>query len=94
LRRHGAPMPSRSRALSAEDFHTYDWVIGMDQSNMRNMKQMCPPGASAVIGLMLEVTNGAEVPDPYYGGPGGFDRVFDMLNEAVPLWTQRMIDQS
>ena len=91
LARHGAPQPSRSRALTPEDFNSYDWIIGMDKANLRNMERLCPPGARARLGLMLEVTSGAEVPDPYYGGAGGFDRVFDMIYEAVPLWTKRML---
>lgn len=93
LHRHGAPNPSRSQVLTKDDFHSYDWIIGMDRSNLRNMKRLCPSNARATMGLMLEVTSGAEVPDPYYGGPGGFDRVFDMLNEAVPLWIDRMLAQ-
>lgn len=91
LQRHGAPNPSRSRVLTTDDFKAYDWIIGMDRSNLRNMKRLCPPNARATMGLMLELTNGAEVPDPYYGGPGGFDRVFEMLNESVPLWIERML---
>lgn len=74
----------RARQLNERDFIEFDYVLGMDQDNLRAMHDLKPANSQAHIGLFLEFagTPGAEVPDPYYGGEEGFENVLDMIEAA------------
>ncbi|MEM7562760.1 MAG: low molecular weight protein-tyrosine-phosphatase [Pseudomonadota bacterium] len=74
----------RARRFESADFSEFDYVIGMDQNNMSQMRSIQPEGASARFHLMLEFSqkySQTEVPDPYFG-EDGFDLVFDMISDA------------
>ena len=74
----------RARQLSEQDFAEFDYVLGMDQDNLRAMRELKPANSKAHIGLFLDFagTPGAEVPDPYYGGEEGFEDVLNMVEAA------------
>lgn len=74
----------RARQLSEQDFHDFDYVLGMDQDNLRAMRDLKPANSQAHVGLLLDFsgTPGAEVPDPYYGGDEGFESVLNMIEAA------------
>ena len=75
----------RSRKVRDRDFQDFDYIIGMDNSNFADLSSMAPRDAQEKISLFLEFAPGIgkrEVPDPYYGGPGGFDEVLDMIEVA------------
>jgi protein-tyrosine phosphatase len=75
----------RARAVELEDFNRFDYILAMDHDNLALLERMCPHGATAKISLMLsyaETVERAEVPDPYFGGPDGFEHVLDMLENA------------
>lgn len=74
----------RARQLSEQDFHDFDYVLGMDQDNLRAMRDLKPANSQAHVGLLLDFagTPGAEVPDPYYGGDEGFENVLNMIEAA------------
>jgi protein-tyrosine phosphatase len=75
----------RARRAKAEDFEQFDYVIAMDRANFSDLREICPPGYEERLHLFLDFApNRAEdeVPDPYYGGAAGFDRVFDLVEEA------------
>ena len=65
----------------------------MDRSNFGNLQRVCPPVHRPKLRMALEHTSGAEVPDPYYGGPGGFRDVYDMLDEAMDAWLAEWLDR-
>lgn len=76
----------RARRVTAEDIVGNDYVLAMDQENYQHLSTLCPPGLESKIALFLDFapgSRGREVPDPYYGGPSGFERVFDMVEEAA-----------
>ncbi len=79
--RHGVSLPSRSRQVQDEDFTRFDVIIAMDRENLRDLEARCPPARRQVLRLMrsLDPEGGEDVPDPYYGGPGGFDDMYAML---------------
>ena len=84
-RERGVDLPSRSRQFSAEDFEHFDYVLAMDRDNYHGLEKICPPGSEHKLQLFLSYAPNLEtdeVPDPYYGGPTGFDRVLDMIEEA------------
>lgn len=75
----------RGRRASAEDIREFDYVLAMDRENFENLQAICPPEYSGRVQLFMEFAAGRaerEVPDPYFGGSGGFDRVLDMIEDA------------
>ncbi|OGI48831.1 MAG: phosphotyrosine protein phosphatase [Candidatus Muproteobacteria bacterium RIFCSPHIGHO2_02_FULL_65_16] len=76
----------RGRQARAEDIRRFDYVLVMDRENYAHLRAICPPGLEDRIRLFLEYAPARpedEVPDPYFGGMGGFDRVLDMLEAAA-----------
>ena len=69
----------RARHLSQRDFEEFDLVLAMDRGHLRILQRLCPPAHAAKVRLFLA---DAEVPDPYYGGPDGFEQVLDLVEAA------------
>ena len=75
----------RARVLNPKDFDTHDYILVMDKQNYKETLQLCPPGKEKKVRYFLEFApemNTEEVPDPYYGGVEGFDKVLDLLDAA------------
>lgn len=76
----------RARQFQKADFDTFDRIYVMDKANLTDVLELAPDaqGASKVSLLLNASFPGEdyEVPDPYYGGNGGFIRVFDMIDQA------------
>ena len=75
----------RGRQVSRADFHGFDYVLAMDAVNLKTLKRLCPPEQGHKLRLFMEFDADAlvrEVPDPYYGGLDGFERVLDMVEQA------------
>lgn len=72
------------RRVSEDDFAHYDYILAMDASNLKNLKEMSDPEFHHKIRLFLEFAESdeQEVPDPYYGGQRGFELVLDLIEEA------------
>lgn len=79
-------LTSISRQIRSSDFEDFDYVIGMDDENMFNMKSFLPnPELGNKMSKMTdycENDNPGYVPDPYYGGAAGFEKVLDLLEDA------------
>ena len=76
----------RGRQVGEDDFRRFDYVLAMDTANLAILKRIVPPGCGNQLGLFLEYArhhNEREVPDPYYGGEDGFERVLDMVEDAA-----------
>ncbi|MCG8905679.1 low molecular weight protein-tyrosine-phosphatase [Pseudomonas sp. DP-17] len=74
----------RARQVSLADFSRYDLILAMDNANLRDLKHLRGSGGKAELDLFLrryelEID---EVPDPYYGGEDGFERVLDLVERA------------
>jgi protein-tyrosine phosphatase len=76
----------RARQVADDDFERFDLIIAMDRLNHVTLLDRSPPQYHARIRTMLEFAAGAghDVPDPYYGGPAGFDTVLDLVEAAAP----------
>ncbi|WP_233144625.1 low molecular weight protein-tyrosine-phosphatase [Methyloprofundus sedimenti] len=75
----------RARKFIMGDFEDYDYLLAMDEENQAIMMEACPEKYQHKIKLFLEYaphleTN--EVPDPYFGGTYGFEKVLDLIEEA------------
>lgn len=76
----------RARKVTREDFEKFDLVLAMDRENLANLLEICPPSERLKVRLFLsyaEEVDVDEVPDPYYGGPAGFERVLDLVERAA-----------
>lgn len=85
-RRHGIELGGQARKLTEADLEEFDWVIAMDRENLGNVESLRErAGGSARVHLLREFDPepGEEVPDPYFGGPGGFDDVYEMVDRSV-----------
>ena len=75
----------RARKVNELDFELFDYILPMDRDNYSNLLEICPAHLENKLRLFLEfadVIPDMEVPDPYYGGARGFERVLDMVEEA------------
>lgn len=75
----------RARQVRAADFEDFDYLLAMDESNLKGIKALVPSDAATRARLFLEFANRKdirEVPDPYYGGPQGFEDVLDLVEDA------------
>jgi len=76
----------RARRAVEEDFERFDYVLAMDRSNFEHLRAICPTHAEHKLRLFLTYAPDLgvdEVPDPYYGGTAGFERVLDIIEEAA-----------
>ncbi len=85
--KRGYNLTSLSRQFDPTvDFEKFDYIIGMDHENMRDLRAMDPEGKYAnKIYLMTGFNKNIPadvVPDPYYGGAAGFENVLDILDDA------------
>jgi protein-tyrosine phosphatase len=72
----------RARRVEKADFAYFDYVLAMDSSNLDDLLSMCPTQHRAKVRLFLEFADDPvqqDVPDPYYGGGQGFERVLDLV---------------
>lgn len=75
----------RARRVVASDFNDFHYVLAMDRDNYSDLSRICPAGQDDKLRLFLEFAPESqvqEVPDPYYGGAKGFDRVLDLIEQA------------
>jgi protein-tyrosine phosphatase len=76
----------RARAVSSNDFSEFDYILGMDRENIRNLNTLCPTNYTGTLGLFLEIAGvgqGLEVPDPYYGGQEHFSHVIHLIEQGA-----------
>ena len=83
----GIPLAGRARQFTSASFDGCDYVLAMDRSNRDELRRLARTDADrAKIRLLRSFDPGApadaEVPDPYYGGPRGFEEVFDLCEAA------------
>lgn len=94
-KKHGLDITDqRAKKFSTYDFEIYDYIFVMDNSNYNDVLQLSKNEAEAKkVHLILdEIFPGenVDVPDPYYGGSSGFDKVYKMLDEACTKIAARL----
>ncbi len=76
----------RARQVCATDFQNFDYILAMDNSNLKDLRALRGPQDQCELALFLNYATDAdlpEVPDPYYGGDQGFDEVLDLVEDAA-----------
>lgn len=92
LRRENIPLvPHRARLLTRDDGEKYDYIIGMDEENLRHMKRILGTAYEGKISLLLDYSSHPRaIADPWY--TGNFDATYDDVREggeAFLGWLQR-----
>lgn len=85
--RHGIPLEGVARQIRLDDFHDFDLILAMDHDNLQEIERLRGSSETrATLALLREFDSEAEgdlnVPDPYYGGPDGFERVFELVHRS------------
>jgi protein-tyrosine phosphatase len=83
----------RVRSVHADDFSEWDHVVAMDLENIAALSRVCPREHAAKVTLFLEHCPSLgvrEVPDPYYGGDQGFERVLDLCEAAAAALFEKL----
>ena len=75
----------RAREVEPADFERFDFILAMDRENLKALRRRAPSHAHERLHLFLEFAPDApeDVPDPYYGGPNGFEEVLDLVETAT-----------
>lgn len=76
----------RARIVEPQDFERFDLLLAMDRENLAVLRRRAPRTAQERVRLLLEFAPEAgleDVPDPYYGGPNGFEEVLDLVERGV-----------
>jgi protein-tyrosine phosphatase len=66
----------RARQVRRRDFEQFDVIVALDRGHLEILQQHCPRELRGRLRLLIK---GRDVPDPYYGGPEGFERVLDLV---------------
>jgi len=77
----------RARQVRPSDFAEFDRILAMDGGHLQALQRMAPPGQRHKVRLFIA---GRDVPDPYYGGPEGFEQVLDLVEAACRDLLQEM----
>ena len=86
----------RARRIEADDFAQFDYVLAMDHSNLEDLSAISPESYREKPRLFLTFADRVdviEVPDPYYGGAQGFERVLDLVEEGAHGLLQQIQQQ-
>lgn len=83
----GVTVDGAARQIGMDDAHRFDYLIAMDRDNLADVREVArAAGADPVIRLLRDFDPGADgdldVPDPYYGGPRGFEDVHDLVERT------------
>jgi protein-tyrosine phosphatase len=96
-RAHGVSLEGQvARRVVPLDLSTFDWIVAMDHDNLAELRSLqARHGGTARVVLLRDFDpepGDGEVPDPYYGGPGGFDRVFEMVDRSCAALLDTLSD--
>ncbi|MCL9774576.1 low molecular weight protein-tyrosine-phosphatase [Vibrio methylphosphonaticus] len=80
-----------ARQVTDADFYRFDMILAADEDNLSDLKLRCPEHLQSKLSLFLSHGGASEteIPDPYYGGEQGFERVLDLIEEAA----ERVLDE-
>ncbi len=83
----------RARQIAASDFDRFDLILTMDSANFDTVTAQAPADRQNRVHRFLQLTldRPEDVPDPYYGGPDGFEQVYRMLAEGSAALQARIL---
>ncbi|MFT6969736.1 MAG: protein-tyrosine phosphatase [Roseivirga sp.] len=94
--KNGIDLDHKGKPFKSEYFFYYDYMLPMDQSNLRDLEKFRPdnPKAEVFVLRTFDLLNkGADVPDPYYAGEHGFQEVFDIIDRSCEQLLVHLIEK-
>lgn len=85
-KKYGYQLTGQARAVHAGDYNHYDHILAMDEDNLSTLLARCPAPHRHKLQLFRDYDpkgRGESVPDPYYGGPAGFDEVVQIVQRSA-----------
>jgi protein-tyrosine-phosphatase len=94
LSKHQINTDQVARSVQDSDFAAFDYLLAMDEDNLRVLQDRAPASCDAEINLLgdYDPEGRGEVPDPYYGGPDGFDNVYAMVSRCCESFLEANAD--
>jgi protein-tyrosine phosphatase len=86
----------RARQIRDSDFESFDLILAMDEGNLSALRHRCPRALQTRLQLFMQYAKPGsvrEVPDPYYGGPNGFEHVLDLVEDASRGLLEALLEQ-
>jgi protein-tyrosine phosphatase len=83
----------QARRVADSDFENFTYIVAMDDDNLSALLEVADEAHHGKVRLLLEFSESMperEVPDPYYGGSAGFERVLDLVEEASKALLERV----
>lgn len=91
------PFFGQSRKFARSDFDEFDLILAMDRQNLEDLKSAKPHedcrAEIKLFGDFVDVSEQPDVPDPYYGGEGGFDIVLDMVEGGCDQLIEHILNR-
>ncbi len=92
----GIQMTGTARKVDAADLVEFDWILTMDDNNYLNLLELrstIPRSTAKIVKFcdFCEKFHEEAVPDPYYGGPEGFELVLDMLEDGCSAFLKKLL---
>lgn len=86
--KYGLKIIHRGRQVNRTDFRDFDYIIAMDDNNLRNLNHLkvrynFPNKEIFLMRNFVAGNEGLPVPDPYYGGEEGFDEIYQILEKSI-----------
>lgn len=86
----------RARQVKAIDFERFDWILAMDEDNYQDLLHLQDQALAPIAKLVkfcefCTEHDEEDVPDPYYGGPEGFEKVLDLLEDGCAKFIQKVL---
>lgn len=75
----------RARQIRRADFERFDLIVAMDSDNLVQLERIAPAPQRHKLKRLAEFfsrSTSPVVPDPYYGGPAGFEHVLDLIEDG------------
>jgi protein-tyrosine phosphatase len=84
----------RARQIKTEDFHKFDFILGMDNEHVRSMHAKCDSEQRHKIRLLMSFAGSRaashDIPDPYFGNYQSFEKALEMIVEGVNGFTAEL----
>ena len=87
----------RARLVEPDDFKRFDWILAMDRRHLEYLESIRPSDYQGHLGLFLALVGNdgdGDMPDPYYGDPGDFERVLDLTVPAAAALLQAIVERA
>ena len=92
LAEHDALFDHTVRQVSRRDFLEFDWILGMDRENLRELARLAPSSSRAALALVSEPWGDGEVTDPYYQDDWACEQTYLELSDLTDRWLRRWLE--